>query len=160
MPLSGEQLNLFQKRWREGFVLHVDGIAFPDGRIVLLDSKTMISGSIVQSVAAPLAETTLSSVLSYDPDAWVQVTQLQRLVWSSGIHVECGEGAMGNEGYVAVVGGADGALLWVLFCSRSNPFVELRRDGDVIVAVTTYDQVWRIPYLAPGKFTLESSSGP
>jgi len=116
---------------------------------------TVDSGSSIQSIATPLAETTASSVLNYNSRAWVEVTQLKRLAWSSEYHVECGEGAMGNEGYVAMIGNVDGTLLWVLFCSQSNPFVDLQRDGDTIVAMTSYDQAWRIPGAEPEKFVLE-----
>lgn len=147
--------DLVQLKWREGFVLHVDGITFHDGRVLLIDAKTIRSGAVVRSAVAPLADTTVASVLQYNPEAWVPITRLGSLKWSAEVHVECGEGAMGNEGYVGAVSDVDGSLQWAFFCSRSNPFSELRREGDAILAVGGYDQVWRIPYQFPASLSVE-----
>ena len=150
-----EPLELLQERWRAGFVLHINGLVFGDGRVLLIDAKTVLSGTTVKTVATPLANTTASSVLRHNATAWVTVTRLATLVWSPSCHVECGEGAMGNEGYIAAVDDHDGSLIWMLFCTASNPFVDLYREDDTVVVEGGYDQRWRIPWGAPEKFSIE-----
>jgi hypothetical protein len=135
-------------------MLHVDGIVFASGRVVLLAGRTVRAGTRVRSVVSPLAESSIESILSYASEPWVPVTRLATVSWSSDIRVECGEGAMGNEGFVAAVNTADNSLIWALFSSHSNPFVSVARDGDEVVVEGGYDQVWRLPFSAPEKFAV------
>lgn len=141
-------------RWRAGQTVHVDGIAFRTGRVVLLEVKTYCIGTTIKCVASPMADTTLDSILSYDEDPWVEFTSLCAVTWDGDLRVSCGEGAMGNEGFVAFGADSSSVYDWVPFCTSSNPFTHLDRDGEHILAHAGYDQVWRIPFINPEAFTI------
>lgn len=150
-----QEQDLLQRQWDAGRVLHVNGIVFGSGRVLLFSGGTVRSGTSVRAVAAPLADTSVASILKYGDDPWVQVTQLASLDWSSDVRIACGEGAMGNEGYVAAVNRVEGSLIWVLFSTCSNPFISAARDGEEIVVEGGYDQVWRIPFEMPENLVIE-----
>jgi len=142
------------ERWRSGDVLHVDGIAFPSGVVTLMTSFTMRTGTTIRCHAQPLADTSVASLLEYDESIWVPVTTLDSLGWTPAIKIVCGEGPMGNEGFVAATEPQSNFPLWVLFSSHSNPFTALSREGDHIVAEAGYGQSWRIPVAEPTRFSI------
>lgn len=142
------------ERWRVGQTVHVDGIVFKTGRVVLFEAKTICFENEVKCVASPFADTTLDSILTYDEEPWVELTSLFTVTWDRKFEVSSGEGAMGNEGFVALKEGHSRLYEWVLFCSSSNPFTHLERDGEHILAHAGYDQVWRIPLMKPESFTI------
>ncbi|MFO7181202.1 MAG: hypothetical protein DIU78_021050 [Pseudomonadota bacterium] len=146
-----------QQHWEAGECLHVDGIVWSDGRVLLLTVSKVKQNGRTQCVAAPLAETTAGSVLQYDPDAWVAVTSTGRLAIGEGRVLLAGEGAMGNEGFVALE--REGQLQWSLFCTLSNPFTDLElEDGEAVVR-DGYEGVWRIPVSTPERLRIVPSRG-
>jgi len=145
----------FLERWRQGETLHVDGITFASGRVVLLSTATVSEHGEPKCVASPLADSTIASVLSRNPDAWVAITPMTAtLDWEPEVRICCGEGAMGNEGFIAATSADLRTPIWVLFSTCSNPFTELRRAGADILADAGYDQTWRIPFANPERFTI------
>ena len=144
--------DVLREHWRRNECLHVNGIAFHPNRVVLLTVHKVRADVRVSCVATPLAETTVASVLHYDHQAWVSVTATERIELDGGLRAICGEGAMGNEGFVAVE--RDGELEWVLFCSLSNPFCELRRREELLVVSDGYEATWNIPIARPEQFFL------
>jgi hypothetical protein len=104
--------------------------------------------------AQSLADTSVASLLKYDESIWVPVTTLASLSWSPTSTVVCGEGPMGNEGFVAATDSQSNCPLWILFSSHSNPFTALSREGDHVVAEAGYGQSWRIPFADPTRFSI------
>ena len=151
---SDEAVAALHGQWRAGFALHVEAIVYGSGRVLLLDGRTIRSGTNLRTVVSPRADTTVSSVLKYANDPWSPLTRLATLGVSQDVQVECGEGAMGNEGYVAAVNRADGSLNWILFSTHSNPFVSLVLKGGDVLAEGGYDQVWRIPLEMPERVVI------
>lgn len=145
------------EHWRAGEVPHVDGFVFSSGAVTLLTSYTLSRGATVRCYAGLLADTTLASLLQYDQSLWVQVTTLASLSWTETTEVVCGEGPMGNEGFVAATDSREHRLLWVLFSTCSNPFTALTREGNCIIAEAGYDQSWRIPFADPVNFSIVDS---
>ena len=81
---------------------------------------------------SPLADTTIESVVNYHEDVWVEVDIRIDYVIVDELKILCGEGAMGNEGFVAAIN--DRGLVWALFSTRSNPFVKLELEGGKLLA--------------------------
>lgn len=142
------------EHWRSGEVLQIDGIAFPSGVVTLVKSFTVQAGATVRCVAQPLADTSIESILKYDQSIWVPVTRLATLPWSPTANVVCGEGPMGNEGFVAATTSNDDSPIWILFSSHSNPFTAISRDADTIVLEAGYGQEWHIPFSDPTRFSI------
>jgi hypothetical protein len=63
-----------------------------------------------------------------DPDALVEIDPAVRLPLPGGGSVCCGEGPLGADGFFAREDG-DGAVVWVVVLTRSNPFVRAEVDG-------------------------------
>jgi len=145
------------EHWRSGEVLHIDGITFLSGVVTLVTSFTLQKGATIRCHAQPLADTSVDSLLKYDQSIWVPVTTLNSLSWSQTTTVVCGEGPMGNEGFVAATDSQSNHPLWVLFSSHSNPFTALSREGEQIVAEAGYGQSWRIPLGEPASFSIVES---
>ncbi|MDM5181103.1 hypothetical protein PO883_28370 [Massilia sp. DJPM01] len=59
----------------------------------------------------------------------------------------CGEGVMGNEGFVAVVNPR--GLVWAACFSVSNPFYEVRVVDHCVAATSTHEIIWRFPVVRP-----------
>jgi len=137
-----------QERWRRSESLHIDGVVFASGRVILFDVKELrAADGTVTCVAAPFAETSAESVLHYNSDAWVEVTSTSRVDAGNARRVLAGEGAMGNEGFIALE--RDETLEWVFFCTQSNPFSDLRVEGDIAYATDGYGNDWQIPLASP-----------
>lgn len=148
-----------QSRWRSEQVLHRNAITFASGRVVLLQVSQLHVNARTLCVASPLAETTADSILGFDGDAWVTVTPAHRLQLDNDRELLAGEGAMGNEGFIALTQGGD--LLWVLFCDTSNPFEDLHLaddDHQVAVAFDGYDGEWRVPLENPEEFSIRHAA--
>ncbi len=114
-----------QAKWREGYVLGQDCIAFGDGRVVMANTysvKDMNSGE-TQRYWFPLCDTTVKGLEKYEADMWTEVD-----IWHGPFEFEnqkivFGDGAMGNEGYVASIT-ADNTLNWSIFFTFSNPIMK------------------------------------
>jgi hypothetical protein len=151
--MSMSEIDILQERWRREDALHVNGITYRDGRVLLLNVYNLETGSEISCFADRLADTTVASVFKYNDDPWVTVTATARLQIADNRILLAGEGAMGNEGFVALEDG--GILEWILFCTASNPFSELELVADVAVVADGYDGKWFIPVSAPDRFRIE-----
>jgi hypothetical protein len=151
MQMSGQRA--IEDHWRQDQALFVDGITMRSGRVILLNAYKVEAEGRVTCAAAPLADTTAASVLAYTPDAWVNITATESRELQGGRRLLAGEGAMGNEGFVALE--LDHQLEWILFCTVSNPFSDLGITEHCARAVDGYGGIWRIPLAAPESFTIE-----
>ena len=111
-----------QAKWREGYVVGHDCIAFGDGRVVIASTGSMYdpNNGETEHFWVPLCDTTLTGMQKYQEDLWTEVD-----IWHGPFEFEnqkivFGDGGMGNEGYVASVG-ADNTLNWSMFFTFSNP---------------------------------------
>lgn len=141
-----------QKKWAEEKVLQVDGIIFGSGDIILMNCISLLnpkSGRSSISVS-PLARSTVASVLEFDPDPWTYVTILSTFDWpAKGRRLFCGEGSMGNEGFVAVVDASSGQVQWIAFSTCSNPFLRVFATDENVVAENNHGHLWIFPYAFP-----------
>jgi hypothetical protein len=141
---------LIQEKWAEGFGLQVEGIVHATGAIVLCECNKVRSGSGLPMEVSILGQSRVFEVLAENKDPWVQITECDSLILDSrNLRLSCGEGAMGNEGYVAVCDGITSQLIWFAFFTCSNPFSEIRFEEGALIVETSYEQEWSFPLDAP-----------
>ncbi len=145
--------SLLQEKWAEGFGLHVQGIVFAAGAFLPCEGKKARSGSGLVTAITFLGESSVSSVLAENNDAWVHLTECDSIIPEGlNLRLSCGEGQMGNEGYVAVCAKNTNRLIWFAFFECSNPFSGLRFEEGVLIAENSYEQEWGFPLNAPQDF--------
>lgn len=138
--------------------MHANGILMADGSVILFECRKLKAEGKTRPSAAAIGNSTLESILSYDADAWVPLTEMDRKEDAhSGIRLTCGEGAMGNEGYVAVSDREDGKLKWYAFFSCSNPFESVRMEEGIVMAENAYGQLWKFPLERPESVSIEAA---
>ncbi|MCK6588071.1 MAG: hypothetical protein L6Q76_10845, partial [Polyangiaceae bacterium] len=96
-------------------------------------------------------------VLEFNPDPWVNVTVLATFNWSDkGLLLSCGEGAMGNEGFVAASDASSGQIRWVAFFNCSNPFIRVCAKDDNVVAENNHGHLWLFPRASPERVVISA----
>lgn len=149
--------DLIQQRWNDEECPLFDGILFGDGDIVLMECRTHVRDSRLETIVRPLARSSLGSFLDYNPEGWVSITPMASFDGESGgLVVTCGEGAQGGDGFVAVCEADDQRLKWLAFFQGSNPFKRVTVEHDRVVAVSTHDHVWTFPLDRPELVSVDS----
>ena len=141
---------IVQDNWKNGKLPHFSAIVIGDGRVVAMGEQTFKDDNSYESYIYPIVESTISSFMEFSGD-FVAITVMVNRAYIPEIdcHVICGEGQMGNEGFVALVKGE--ILIWSAFFTISNPFYEVKRIGNVIIAKSTHDIFWEFPIFEPWK---------
>jgi len=137
-------MNKIQAQWKNGRVLGFNCIAFGDGRVVVANAYAVPTETKTRKQYwFPLCDTTLDGLEKYDDDIWTEV----QIYHGSFEHDEqtfvFGDGAMGNEGFVASVD-AEGILNWSIFFTFSNPIIRAEIDGQDLVCFGDTGTVIRI----------------
>lgn len=137
--------------WRAGCVPIVDAVTFADGRMVLFE---MIEQPGQPDQIRPSMETTLEAFTEQNPDWLAEVTPLVELALPSWGQLQAGEGSQGADGFIALLD-EEGDLRYSLFCTRSNPFVNLSlgHDGMTVRATSTLGVEWSFPLNTPLNIT-------
>jgi hypothetical protein len=130
----------------------VDGIMFPDGRVVLLMCSYMRNSAGRQVLSVRRGRRTRLEAVAregWESSLAENSTAECRARNGLSVRVSCGEGSLGGDGYVAATDLSMKRLLWLVFCTVSNPFVAVRVKQDVVIVESTLPSVWRIPLLEP-----------
>lgn len=111
-----------QAKWKDGLVVGHDCITFGDGRIVIANTYGVILTETGEAERFwfPLCDTTLAGLEKYDEDVWTPIDIYHGSFVHEGHTFVFGDGAMGNEGYIASLN-AEGELNWSAFFTFSNP---------------------------------------
>lgn len=150
---------LIQARWREEQCPIIDGVLYDDGRIFVFEyDLDPERPQMVRSVAIE-RETSLAEILERDPNAWTFVTELdEQVLEQERMRIICGEGGFGSDGFVAATCLEDGALRWIAFSQRSNPFLRLSFDAGRITAVSSLEIAWTYPIDEPHRVVIEPAT--
>jgi len=106
-------------------LLGYDCIAYADGTVIIMSPITVLHGESKKAYISPTCDTTVQGILKYNDDIWTPIDFLNsHLILPNGDCLKCGEGAMGNEGFVSCED-ASGKLKWSFFCTAFNPFKKL-----------------------------------
>lgn len=111
-----------QSKWKEGFVLGHDCIAFANGEIVIASVCQMFNPNNGETTQhwSPLCDTTLDKIEKYDEDIWTECAVFHGSFEYENQKIVFGDGGMGNEEYIASTTLA-GELNWSIFFTFSNP---------------------------------------
>ncbi|MEY4512187.1 MAG: hypothetical protein RLZZ450_4309 [Pseudomonadota bacterium] len=132
--------------WSDELVPIANAVTFADDRMILLSIEIYDETTNVRAIA----ETTVSSFLSFNPDWWTEVIATCELQLPAGGKFVAGEGAQGADGFIAK-SDAQGRLEFSVFLDRSNPFVELSisADGSQLNATNNCGVVWHFDVKSP-----------
>ena len=126
------------EHWAKSKLPGFDCVVYSDGTVTVLDCYSLEdSGTRERTLFCnPLCDTTIESVEKYGAAHWVAVDKWTRIDYGGGA-VIAGDGAMGNEGFIARVNG-DGSLVWAIFFTNSNPIKELIVNGNALTAINEH----------------------
>ncbi|MDR2529156.1 MAG: hypothetical protein LBD04_09105 [Synergistaceae bacterium] len=116
-------------------------IVYPDGTITILDCYS-IQDSVTKEYelfCRPLCDTTIDSIEKYEASDWTGVDQWARIDYQGG-SVIGGDGAMGNEGFIACTS-ENNNLLWGIFFSNTNPIKSLNIEGHLLIAINEHSEI-------------------
>ncbi|MBD2800182.1 hypothetical protein ID854_06825 [Xenorhabdus sp. M] len=81
-------------------------------------------------------KSTLSGLLERYNDPWSEIQINDQLLLSDNSVVICGEGEMGNEGFIVRID-KNKNIKWCLYSTQSNPFMEITQKNNRIYVQST-----------------------
>jgi hypothetical protein len=147
--------SVIQDNWKQGLLPHFSGVVIGDGTMIAMGENSFRIGGVLQHHVYPICESSISSFMKFEHE-FVEIEPRQNRVVAHepDYYAICGEGGMGNEGFVAVIKGD--SLIWSAFFTVSNPFYELRMQGNSIIATSTHDRFWKFPVSEPWNGIIQS----
>ncbi len=114
-----------------------------------------------QVTVRPIAETTFSSFLTYNPGWLAEVTCLSEAELPSRSVVSCGEGSQGGDGFIALCD-QSGALIYCVFSTTSNPFTNLvlSEQNTTVHAFTSSGVEWSFELGTPWQIETHAARTP
>lgn len=146
---------LIQTNWIKNSLPGIDGIVFSSGKVIIMDFYEVINSynDTKKYFINPLCETTLESILYFNDDIWCEIQKNPKeQIYNDRIFI-CGEGSMGNEGFIANTN-KNNTLLWAFFSTSSNPFYKIELENDILKAYSTHDLIYYININKPEKITV------
>lgn len=145
-----------QKHWFRNELPGLDCIVKGDGSIIIFNFYKTIQDNKIHYYFSPLCDTTIESLEKYNDDIWteIEVNSNQKAL-PNGEAFLCGEGGMGNEGFIACVARDKQTLIWALFCTGSNPFQRIELGGYKITAYSTNNYKFIIDIDKPENIKIE-----
>ncbi|EAE3624713.1 hypothetical protein G0Q57_001916 [Listeria monocytogenes] len=133
-------LNELQRRWLQNQLIGIDVIVKDSGHVKLIDitythNENLIDTFKKEYVISYGADTALPKLLQDYKDPWANY-QINDRISVDDQFVFCGEGEMGNEGFI-VKTDADNQINWMLFSTTSNPFIELTTNNNSVYINST-----------------------
>ncbi|NOQ75241.1 MAG: hypothetical protein GQ574_24730 [Crocinitomix sp.] len=111
-----------QEKWKQGYLPGMDCITHGNGTITVGNTYVLMDGETKESKRYwfPLCDTILENFEKYDADIWSEIDIFHGAFEYENQKFVFGDGAMGNEGYVASTK-LNGELNWAIFFTFSNP---------------------------------------
>ena len=134
---------MIQEKWKQSNVVGLDVITYANGDVINIDitvSQDSTNDYTYQKNYAfdYLDKTNLPTLLEmYKGDIWSVVDVFDRIEVDDYV-VVCGDGGMGNEGYIARLD-QENKLVWSLFSTVSNPFMKIVIEGDFIYVQSSHN---------------------
>jgi hypothetical protein len=147
-PQSQAHNEIVQSHWSQGQLPQFSGITLGDGRLVVMNESSYMAEGRMHCHVSPICESSVSSFVQFSGE-FIEITRTTPpLQLNDGMCAICGEGEMGNEGFVAVIAGK--VLVWAALFSTSNPFYKLSLgDSGNLIATSTHELHWQFPILSP-----------
>lgn len=136
-----DSMKELQDRWAAGQLIGLDVLYCGAAAVKNIDIESIENDSLVHAFGKEYrisyeGEADLDEMLG-DDDVWSEVQVYNKLLLEDGRVIFCGEGEMGNEGFIARTD-KDNNIEWFLFSTTSNPFVDMKRQGDFIYIQSTH----------------------
>ena len=128
-----------QAHWLAEQLLGWNCISYGNDTVTLLNIYAAAAPDNKEQVnyyAFPKADTTIASIEKYNDDVWTDIQIYNSRIQAGDLTISCGEGSMGNEGFIAAA--IDNELAWALFSTESNPFIRLETAGQTLLAYSDY----------------------
>lgn len=81
-------------------------------------------------------KTTLNELLKKEDDLWSEIQINNKLFIDNKYIFLCGEGEMGNEGFIAKTD-MNNNIMWFLYSTTSNPFISIKKEKNKIYFQST-----------------------
>lgn len=129
-----------QQKWNEGLLPGIDCILFGDGTVIVGNCYSVHNRETNKRrwYWSPLCDTTIGSIEKYEPDIWTEIDIYHGSFDYKDQHIVFGDGAMGNEGFVASTN-KNGILNWGIFFTFSNPIYEAEIQGEILICKSDND---------------------
>lgn len=127
-------MSKIQERWKQGYVVGFDCIAYANDTVTMANtySVTNPETNISEQRWFPLCDANLEGILKYDDDIWTEIDIFHGAFEYQNQKFVFGDGAMGNEGYVASIS-LSGVLNWSIFFTFSNPIHKAEIIGEHLI---------------------------
>ncbi|MNW23475.1 hypothetical protein D3C74_01780 [compost metagenome] len=136
-------MHKLQEQWLQRKLIGLDTIIYESGKVINIDIDYIPNDQFIYSFKREYRlnygeQSTLAALAdSYDDDdIWSEVQINDTLSVNKETVVLCGEGEMGNEGFI-VIADSNNKVKWALFSTTSNPFVNIIRRDDLIYIQST-----------------------
>lgn len=113
---------IIQEKWKQGFLPGFDCITYGNGTFTIANACSVYdpNNGETKQYWSPLCDTTFDSIVKYNDDIWTEIGIFHGAFEYENQKFVFGDGAMGNEGYVASTS-LSGNLNWAIFFTFSNP---------------------------------------
>ncbi|MCE3605414.1 hypothetical protein LXA47_17655, partial [Massilia sp. P8910] len=137
-----------QQLWQNSILPEFVGIITGDGRLISINQNNYFVDHEIRHEIKIGEESTIENLLKLTDDT-ISITPYGQgeLIAGAEAFAFCGEGEMGNEGFVAVTN--KHGLLWAAFFANSNPFYQVNIVENCVTAVNSYEATWHFPIDSP-----------
>jgi len=130
----------------------INNLVYGNGILTILNIYSVSSDDGKKYYAFPVADTTIESIEHYNDDVWTEIQPHPNSISTDQFKLSFGEGSMGNEGFIAMENNE--GLVWALFSTESNPFINVELTDDSILAYSDF-LVYKVDIKDPKKITIE-----
>lgn len=138
--------------WNSEELIGINCLIRNDESVVILNCYSVQEEESKQHYCFPLCETTTKSLERYDVDIWTKFQVFTEITYEEFTYVG-GEGAMGNEGFIACLN-SDRLPIWALFFENSNPFYKLEIVNNSLEAITSLDLKYQVDIELPERIKI------
>lgn len=136
-------MHKIQEQWLQHKLLGLDTLIYESGKVINVEIDCIPNDQFIYSFRREYRlnygeETTLAAISnSYDEDDIWSAIQVNDTLWvNEETVVLCGEGEMGNEGFIVKTNSSN-RVKWAIFSTTSNPFVNMIRKDDLLYIQST-----------------------
>lgn len=133
--------NPIQKKWINNQLIGLDLVYEPSGLIRFIDIDFIDNPQLIHSYQKEYflsykGETTVDNLLQSDDDLWSEIQINNKILIDNKYILLCGEGEMGSDGFI-VKTDINNNILWFLYSTTSNPFINIERKENIIYFQST-----------------------